>query len=160
MYQSYLNGGRGGRQGGRTIRERMGLILSLLLVAALVTLSVVGIPAIRFKGQTRDIYVARMQTEANAALSQAAQLSRTAGADSSTTLGRIRANLHAVQTLNEVYSSQTGGDTCLVDRNLFVVLFALIDEYADTLITGMSTTNLQTNLTLLLNQMADTVQAL
>ena len=124
--------------GAGLMRERVRNILLILLVLAVAGLAVVGGRAFAYRSETRSLFVATMQTECNEALSQCNSLSRTAGANSSATVGRIRANIHTMDTLNQLHARLEGGHY-YVPVETFTELYTILDNYSSRLLTGLNT---------------------
>lgn len=145
---NYRMGSRGGMaEGSPTLWQRARDVLILLLVAAVVALAVLGGQAMAYRASAHDLFVKRIQTECGDALTLTASLSRTAGANSAATLGRIRSHVYTMDTLNQLNVGLEGGDRFFVDEAEFSALYGLLDEYSNKLITGMVTGDLQTALT-------------
>ncbi|MBR4080250.1 MAG: hypothetical protein IKK21_00520 [Clostridia bacterium] len=108
------------------------------LVVVVLALGIIGIPAITFRMQSEETFVNRMLTECNDALSLANGLSRSGGAESAATLGRIRAYIHAVDAINEVRNTITGGGY-FVQPQVFTELYGVIDSYSNNLKLGSAT---------------------
>ena len=130
--------------GAGLMRERVRNILIAVLIAGIAALGIIGGRAMAYQTEARSLFVATMQTECNEALSLSNSLSRTAGASSSATLGRIRANLHAMETANR-YHLMLDGRAYLSDET-FSALYTLLDNYSSRLLTGMNTGDLQGDL--------------
>lgn len=160
MYHRYTSRAGGLNPQGNRLKERLRTGLILLLVAAVVLLTVFGGRAMSFRSEAHATFVSRMQTECGNAISLTSSLSRTAGANSSATLGRIRSHIYAMDTINQINVGLEGGDGYLVNNDLFTALYALLDEYVTTLTTGMATGELQTSLTNSLNELYALVDAL
>ncbi len=149
---NYRIGSRGGMaEGTPTLWQRARDILILLLIAAVIALAVLGAQAMAYRTNAHELLVKRIQTECGDALTLTASLSRTAGANSSATLGRIRSHVYAMDTLNELNVGLEGGNHFFVDESAFTALYSVLDDYVNKLITGMVTGDLQTALTEQLN---------
>ena len=156
MYQRYTSRAAGPVQtGGSRMVTRIRNIVTLLLLVAVIVLAVFGGRAMNYQTESHTTYVRRMQTECNDALELTSALSRTAGASSSATLGRIRSYVYAMDTINQLNLSLEG--RYLVGNDVFVNLYSIIDDYYNRLITGMVTSDQQTALT---NALADLVTVL
>ena len=142
------------------LRERIRNILLMVLLAACILLAVFGGRAMSFQADAHTTFIRRMQTECNDALSLTASLSRTAGANSAATLGRIRSHLYAMDTINQLNVGLQGAGGYLVSNDVFTDLYAVLDVYSDKLITGMQTGDLQTELTTSLNNLSVLVSSL
>ncbi len=125
-------------------RERFKTILIVLLLAAVVALAVAGVPAMRFRSEMRSIYLQRIRSECSSALTQASSLSRTAGASTSSRLAQIRSCIYGMQTLSQMSVAASAG--AIISEDWFRALYDTIDQYNTLLITGMTTSDLQTSL--------------
>ncbi len=136
--------GRGGRAADHSRAERVKNVIIILLAVALVGIGIVGFQAIAFKGDARDLVVARAMTECNNAVSIANSLSRSGGSDTAGMLGKIRANVNAVDVLSGVHQSLFGRE--LAPRASFTGLYNIIDSYSAKLRNGTATIEELTNL--------------
>ena len=142
LYGSYTDKSNEVMQtGAGLMRERIRNILILVLVLVIAGLGVIGGQALAYRREARGLFTATLQTECNEALSLSNSLSRTAGANSSATLGRIRANLHAMETANRFHQNLDGH--ALLPDETFSKLYAILDTYSSRLLTGMNTGDLQ-----------------
>lgn len=146
MYHRYTARSGGLQNSNGRIKERIRTGVICILLVAVVLLSIFGGRAMSFQKDTHTTFVHRMQTECSNALTLTASLSRTAGANTSATLGRIRSHLYAMDTINQISVGLEGG-AYLVDNDVFTNLYAVLDDYANKLITGMMTGELQSALT-------------
>ena len=121
-------------------RVRMGAIIALVLAVAV--LAVLGGQAMAYRAEARSLFAATMQTECIEALNQTSSLSRTAGANSSATLGRVRASVRAMENVNKLQSSLDNGHA-FVPEETFAELYAILDAYSSRLLTGMNTGDMQ-----------------
>lgn len=135
--------------------ERIRNLLLILLAAACIVLAVFGGKAMSYQADSRVTFIRRMQTESNDALSMTSSLSRTAGANTSATLGRIRSRVYAADLINQLSFALDSGEGYLIGTEVFTNLYALLDEYSDKLITGTQTGDVQSALTTALTQLAD-----
>ncbi|MCH5287837.1 MAG: hypothetical protein J1E43_10470 [Christensenellaceae bacterium] len=143
LYGSYTDKSNEVNQtGAGLMRERVRNVLIILLVAVIAVLGVMGGQAMRYRAEARSLFAATMQTESNEALSLANSLSRTAGANSSATLGRIRSSVRAMETVNRLHGNLDGGRTFLPEET-FSELYAILENYSSRLQTGMNTGDLQ-----------------
>ncbi len=148
MYHRYTSRAEGMQTSATPrMKERIRNILLLLLTVACILLAIFGGRAMGFQADAHTTFVRRIQTECNDALSLTSSLSRTAGANSAATLGRIRSHLYAMDTINQLNVGLQGAGGYLVNNDVFTQLYALLDDYSDKLITGMQTGDLQTELT-------------
>lgn len=156
MYQHYMSRkGSSMQPSGNSLLNRVRTALILVLLAAVILLAIFGGRAISFEAETRSTFVHRMQTECNDAVSLVTALSRTAGASSSATLGKIRSHVYAMDTINQL-NVGLGGDY-LISNDTFTSLYAIIDDYFNRLITGVVTGDSQTALANALTTLQQTV---
>ena len=156
MYQHYMSRkGSSMQSGGNTMFNRLRNALILVLLAAAILLAIFGGRAISFETETSSTFVHRMQTECNDAVSLVTALSRTAGASSSATLGKIRSHVYAMDTINQL-NVGLGGDY-LISNDTFTSLYAIIDDYFNRLITGVVTGDSQTALANALTSLQQTI---
>ena len=156
MYQHYMSRkGSSMQTGGNTVFNRVRNALILVLLAAVILLAIFGGRAISFEAETRSTFIHRMQTECNDAVSLTTALSRTAGASSSATLGKIRSHVYAMDTINQLNVGL--GGSYLISNDTFTSLYAIIDDYSNRLITGMVTGDSQTALANALTGLQQTV---
>lgn len=148
MYRRYTSR-EGGTQytGAPRLRERIRNILLIVLAVACVVLAVFGGRAMGNQSETRTTLIHRMQTESSEALSMTSTLSRTAGANSSAALGRIRSRVYAVDVINQLHVGLTGTSGYLISTDVFTDIYALLDDYSDKLTTGTQTGDVQSALT-------------
>ena len=152
MYQRYTTRAGGGMQvSGNSLANRVRNIITLVLLIAVIVLAIAGGRAMGYQSESRATYVRRLQTECNDALALTPALSRTAGASSAATLSRIRSYVYAMDTINQLHMGLEG--KYLVSTDEFSVLYNIIDDYYNRLITGMVTSDQQTELTNKLNNM-------
>lgn len=156
MYQHYMSRkGSSMQPSSNSLLNRVRTALILVLLAAVILLAIFGGRAISFAAETRSTFVHRMQTECNDAVSLVTALSRTAGASSSSTLGKIRSHVYAMDTINQL-NVGLGGDY-LISNDTFTSLYAIIDDYFNRLITGVVTGDSQTALANALTTLQQTV---
>ena len=82
------------------------------------------------------------------AVSQMNSLSRLGASSTSSTLGRIRAYVHSVETLNNLNVSLYGEAGRLYPQYLFENVYSAIDAYETKLVNGKTVTDAITELTL------------
>ena len=155
MYQHYMSRKGSMQPSSNSLLNRVRTALILVLLAAVILLAIFGGRAISFEAETRSTFVHRMQTECNDAVSLVTALSRTAGASSSATLGKIRSHVYAMDTINQL-NVGLGGDY-LISNDTFTSLYAIIDDYFNRLITGVVTGDSQTALANALTTLQQTV---
>ncbi len=140
----YAHGQPGVRSREHALADRIRNIALILLTVALLGVGIAGGQAIAYRSRCHDAFVYRMQTECGAALSQANSLSRSGGADSAAILGKIRANIRAMEAVNEMNGNLAGG--YFVPVSTFTELYAIIDSYNISLKNAVVTLEHQTNL--------------
>lgn len=140
----------------RTERAKTALII--ILAVLLAGMSIAGIQAILFRSTGDEVIINRMRTESSDAVGLATNLSRYGGSDSAAILGRIRADVHAMEVLNELHHTMYGA-RC-VDTSHFTMLYAVIDGYSDKLKNGTTSLEEQNNLVSGLNTLDTLIQAL
>ncbi len=141
----YTHGRAGsGRAVEHTRGDRVKMIAIILLAVALLGVGIAGGKAIAFRNDAKDTLLARALTECSDAVSQTNTLSRSGGSDTAGALGRIRANINAVQVLSDVHASYYGKE--LVQIDAFTELYGIIDSYSAKLRNGSSTIDELTNL--------------
>ncbi len=160
MYQRYSHVTEKAVSMTQVRRNRIKNILILLLLAALIAMAVIGLPALRSRTSQRDFYIQRMNTEIGEAIRQATSLSRSAGADSAAILARIRSNIYAIRVINELSIGMEGASGRLLQEETLSLLQSSIDNYLSFLTTGMDTGEYQTNLQNSLNNLQATIKAL
>ena len=160
MYRRYSQVNENAVPVSQVRRNRMKNIPILLLIAALVAVTVVSVPALRSRNAMRELYIRRMQVEISDAAKQTTSLSRSAGADSSAILARIRSNVYAIRMINEMSIGQEGAAGRLLQEETLSTLQSFIDNYLAFLTTGMDTGEYQTNLQNDLNALQITINAL
>ena len=93
------------RSSNRTFVDRRGRgsraqgIVILLLLACLVALAIYAVPAVRQRSEEAELVRGRMLAECENAVNRAQRLSRTAGSNSSQTLGEIRSYIYSIDVL-------------------------------------------------------------
>ena len=124
--------------------DRIKSIIIILLVVALAGIGIAGFQAIAFRSDAKALLAARAQTECGAAVSYANSLSRSGGSDTAGVLGKIRANVNAVDVLSGINQSLYGQE--LAPRHTFTQLYGVIDSYSSKLRNGTATIEELTNL--------------
>ena len=151
MYRRYSQGSGNNVSLSQMKRSRLKDLLILLLTALLVAALAIGIPALQKQGNTRSIYIQRVQAECDEALRLTTTLSRNAGADSASILAKIRSNLYTIRMVSAMSVAQ--GDGPLVDDDQILTLQNTVDRYLTYLTTGMDTGEYQTNLQIALEEL-------
>lgn len=160
LYGSYSDRSRvSGQTGASVMRERVRNILVAVLILVIVALGVTGGRAIAYRSSARGLFVSTLQTECDTALGHCSTLSRTGGANSSAMLGRIRASVYAMDMANQ-YNGILEGGRRLVPDDRFTALYDILDQYANRLLTGMNTGDMQGELQAALEELQTLVAAL
>ena len=122
----------------RVLGGRLRSVVLAVLLVAVIVLGVVGGQAIAYRSKCEPAFVYRMQTECKEALSSLKGLSRSTGGNSEdqATLGRIRANIHAIDAINEINNTIEGGRGYYVDAAVFTQLYDIINSYHSNLKLG------------------------
>ncbi len=149
--------GRGGKVVEHTRADRIKNIAIILLIVALVGVAIAGGQAMAFRGKAQELMVARAMTECSQAVNLVNSMSRSGGSDTAGALGKIRANINAVDVMSGVCQSLYGRE--LAPRATFTQLYSTIDSYSGKLLNGTSTieelTNLADGLASLQNMLKD-----
>ena len=124
--------------------NRIRTAIMVTLVVALVGVLVYSASAVFYRNESQTMMVTRVQAECRGALTLTNSLSRTAGTNSSATLGKIRGHVYTMEMLSDMYLALN--NRALIPDSVLDALYALIDEYSNKLITGMSTGDMQSSL--------------
>lgn len=124
--------------------ERVRSIAIILLLVLLVGGSIVSVQAFAFRGSCDKSMLSRAMTECGEAINHVTTLSRTNGSDTATVLGKIRSNIHAIDTLSTLHQSLYG--RAFAPAADFTELYSVIDSYYAKLKTGSATTDELTKL--------------
>ena len=127
-------------------RNRVKNFLILILLAAVITLAVIAVPAVQSRTGARGLFIQRMQSEIATAVRLTTSLSRNAGASSAAILAQIRSNVYAIIAANELSIGMEGASGRLLPEEDLTFLQSSIDNYLQFLTTGMDTGEYQTNL--------------
>lgn len=154
----YANGRKGNVRAVEHSRgDRVRIIIMILLAVALLGVGIAGGQAIAFRSDAEELLVARALTECSDAVNQVNTLSRSGGSDTAGALGKIRANINAVDVLSGMRQTLYGH--ALAPQSSFTELYSIIDSYSAKLKNGTSTieelTNLGDALTRLQTQLQD-----
>lgn len=134
----YANGRKGNIRAAEHSRaDRIKTILLILMTVALLGVGIAGGKAIAFRSDAKELMIARALTECSSAVNQANTLSRSGGSDTAGALGKIRANVKAVDVLSGIHQSLYGG--MLVSQDSFMEIYNIIDSYSAKLKNGTST---------------------
>lgn len=137
--------------------ERVRSIAIILLLVLLVGGSIVSVQAFAFRSKCEKSMLSRALTECGEAINQVNMLSRSGGSDTAAVLGKIRSNIHAIDTLSALHQSLYGRELAPADG--FTELYTVIDSYSAKLKNGSATidelTRLGDQLTVLQGLLAD-----
>ena len=149
-----------GRGSARTVEhtraDRVKIIVIIALFVALFGVGIAGGRAMAFRGQVHDALATRALVECNEAVNQVNNMSRSGGSDTAGALGKVRANIKAVDVLSSLSQSMYGN--ALVPQNVFTDLYAVIDSYSGKLKNGTSAIDEITRLTEGLNNLQNMLQ--
>ena len=134
--------------------------LLLILLIGVIVLAIFGGRGMAFRSEAKTLFISKIQLECGNALNLTNGLSRTAGATSSQTLGRIRSHVYAMETINDLSVGLEGASGYLIQDDWFTTLYAVLDEYSNKLITGMTTGDQQTTLLGALQTLYDQLEGL
>lgn len=140
-----------------TRAERVRTIVIILLMVALLGVGIAGGQAMGFRGNCEKQLVARALTECGDAVNHVNTLSRSGGSDTAAVLGKIRANVRAVNVLSDLSLSLYHRE--LAPALSFVELYGIIDSYSAKLKNGSATIEELTNLSNQLVQLQTTIKA-
>ena len=143
MYR-YVGAGNKGDSPSQRRNNRIRTAVMLLLLIALIGVIVYSASAVFYRNEAQNMMISRIQSECSSALTLTNSLSRTAGTNSSATLGKIRGHVYTMETLSDMYLALN--NRALVPDSVLDALYALIDEYSNKLITGMTTGDMQSSL--------------
>lgn len=152
-HYSVMQGANGGKGGSTRVNRLCRILLVVVSLAAAVSICF----AVRGENYRRETYTAFInviRAECNSAIVQTNSLSRTAGANSSAILGRIRSHIHTMDTINQLNADLEGNHQYMISTGLFTQLYDILDNYANRLVTGMVTGELQTQLQTTLDTLA------
>lgn len=138
------------------MRKAALVVVSILLVVSLALLVMTRVDL----NSRRDIEVMTMQKECDSAIEQAKSLSSNAATQSDGILSKIRANVHAIDAINQMKMTRDGLSDAYLPQATLTNLYSIIDGYYVTLNTGMSTTNELNDLTASLNALYDMIAQL
>ena len=146
MYRRYSQVNEVSMPVSQTRRNRIKNVLILILLAAVITLAAIAMPAVQSRTSARGLFIQRMQNEISSATRLTTSLSRNAGASSAAILAQIRSNIYAITTSNELSMGMEGASGRLIQEEELTSLLSFIDRYLSFLTTGMDTGEYQTNL--------------
>lgn len=136
-----------------------GIVMLILLVLAVV-LAVVSATAMTKLSSVNSRNIAMMQEQCRDALALSNTLSRTASSSSAGILGKIRADVHAIDVINQMKMLQDGTNHAYISTELISRIYTILDGYSNQLITGMSTMEEQTNLSAALQELSAALSGL
>lgn len=149
MMERWENRYANGRKGGKLRQEhsrldRFLIPASIVMAIVLVALVITTVQSAAFRGEAKDMMIARAITECSDAVNHVNNLSRTNGSDTMGTLGKIRANIKAVDVLSNMRQTLFGRP--LAPQSTFTELYAIIDSYSAKYLKGSVATEELTNL--------------
>lgn len=153
MYRRYSQMGDGSMPLSQINRNRIRNAIILLLLIAVAVLLFISIPLLKNRDNTRNMYIQQIQRECKDAYADASTLSRTAGADSSAVLSRIRSNVHTIRAINNL--SGADGNRSLLEDERLLTIQNTVDRYLSFLTTGMDTGEYTTSLQTALSELQD-----
>ena len=135
-------------------------IVMLILLALVVALAVVSVTTVAKLSSVNSRNIAMMQEQCRDAVALSTTLSRTASSSSAATVGKIRADVHAIDVINQMKMLQDGMNHAYVSTELISRIYTILDAYSNQLITGMSTMEEQTNLSAALQELSAALSGL
>lgn len=154
--QHYSISMRSGRHGLGRKRQHSFQWERLVIVALLAALAVtlfVCLPSMSYRNESRSLFISRLQTECDTAITSSKYLSRTASSNSNAQLAMIRSSIYSMDVINQTYASLEGEGKHLVEQNVFSSLYSTLDNYFSKLTTGMNTSDQLTDLSNQLEQL-------
>ena len=139
--------------------RKRGIVL-LVLAALLIVSLVLNVTLVWQASSTGNRNVAMIQEQCKDAVALCTTLSRTASSSSAGILGKIRADVHAIDVINQMQMSRGGVQSAYVSDELIQRIYTILDGYSNQLITGMSTMEEQTNLSSVLQELSLAVAGL
>ena len=132
----------------------------LILLALVVALAAVSVTTVAKLSSVNSRNIAMMQEQCRDAVALSTTLSRTASSSSAATVGKIRADVHAIDVINQMKMLQDGTSHAYVSTELISRIYTILDAYSNQLITGMSTMEEQTNLSAALQELSAALSGL
>ena len=132
----------------------------LILLALVVALAAVSVTTVAKLSSVNSRNIAMMQEQCRDAVALSTTLSRTASSSSAATVGKIRADVHAIDVINQMKMLQDGTNHAYVSTELISRIYTILDAYSNQLITGMSTMEEQTNLSAALQELSAALSGL
>lgn len=128
---------------------------SIIAVCLVLLIYAWGYPA-----KVQSSIMVTLREECSSAIVQTNLLSRTAGTDSSATLGRIRSHVYAMDQVNSLNMDLEGNGNPLIPQEAFSQLYDVIENYSNKLIYGMATGDQQTELQIKLDELMNWIYQL
>lgn len=147
------------RRDGCSCAARTGIVMLILLVLV-VALAAVSVTTVAKLSSVNSRNIAMMQEQCRDAVALSTTLSRTASSSSAATVGKIRADVHAIDVINQMKMLQDGTNHAYVSTELISRIYTILDAYSNQLITGMSTMEEQTNLSAALQELSAALSGL
>ena len=141
-------------------KDRTGIGAMLILLALVVALAAVSVTTVAKLSSVNSRNIAMMQEQCRDAVALSTTLSRTASSSSAATVGKIRADVHAIDVINQMKMLQDGTNHAYVSTELISRIYTILDAYSNQLITGMSTMEEQTNLSAALQELSAALSGL
>ncbi len=160
MRNRYMADKQGVVAGNITPAGRKRGIVLLVLAALLIVSLVLNVTLVWQASSTGSRNVAMIQEQCKDAVALCTTLSRTASSSSAGILGKIRADVHAIDVINQMQMSRGGVQSAYVSDELIQRIYTILDGYSNQLITGMSTMEEQTNLSSVLQELSLAVAGL
>ncbi len=135
-------------------------IAMLILLVLVVALAAVSVTTVAKLSSVNSRNIAMMQEQCRDAVALSTTLSRTASSSSAATVGKIRADVHAIDVINQMKMLQDGTNHAYVSTELISRIYTILDAYSNQLITGMSTMEEQTNLSAALQELSAALSGL
>ena len=135
-------------------------IVMLILLVLTVVLAVVSATATAKLSSVNSRNIAMMQEQCRDAVALSNTLSRTASSSSAATVGKIRADVHAIDVINQMKMLQDGTNHAYDSTELISRIYSVLDSYSNQLIAGMSTMEEQTNLSAVLQELSEALSGL
>lgn len=156
MYRYTLQNAKGEDSHRRRLLNRVKNILILIMTIVLIGGAVFCIPSVKFRAEISNTYIQRIVNECGTAVNLSNSLSRTAGATTTDTLGRIRSHIYAMEVINSLHAG--AGDGWVIQTAWFTTLYSILDDYNAKMTRGTNTSeeasNLQNNLQTLYAQLS------
>lgn len=135
-WERYAHGRSGSGRPEHTRADRVKNIIIILLAVALLGVGIAGGQAMALRSKTQDLILARAMTECGSAVNYVNSMSRSGGSDTAGVLGKVRANVNAIDVLSGLSQSLYGWQ--LAPESVFSELYSVIDSYSAKLRNGTS----------------------